>query len=154
MILLSRIFTYNISDSIPKGFYFLSPKTKNIKKEDIVVIPIDRLDKEIQNMIFDRGYLSRFTKYLINEVEGTYNDDVYLKANELHISGESFEIKTHDKFKRSLPVLNNEDFTLKEDEFITLGIKENSFDSRYFGKIKMSKWLRYWSKMNFKIILG
>ncbi|WP_281168354.1 S26 family signal peptidase [Psychrilyobacter atlanticus] len=145
VILLSRFFTYNISDSIPKGFYFLSPKAQNIEKEDIVVIPIDRLDKEIQNIIFERGYLPRFTKYLIKEVKGTYNDDVYLKADELHISGEQFKVQTYDTLKRPLPVLNNDDFTLKEDEFLTLGVKENSFDSRYFGKIKKDQ-IKYMAK--------
>ncbi|MCS5420268.1 S26 family signal peptidase [Psychrilyobacter sp. S5] len=137
--MLSRFFTYNISDSMPKGFYYLSVKTESIKKGDVVVIPIDRLNKEMQDMIFDRGYLPKFTKYLIKEVKGTHEDDIFLEVNELHISGEKFKIRKYDILKRSLPVLNNEDFILKKDEFITLGIKENSFDSRYFGKIKKNQ---------------
>jgi len=139
IVLLSRFFTYNISDSMPKGFYYLSTKTESIKKGDVVVIPIDRLNKEIQNMIFDRGYLPKFTKYLIKEVKGTHEDDIFLKGNELHISGENFKIRKYDILKRSLPILKRESFILKKDEFITLGIKENSFDSRYFGKIKKNQ---------------
>jgi len=145
IVLLSRFFTYNISDSMPKGFYYLSINTESIKKGDVIVIPIDRLDKEIQDMIFDRGYLPKFTRYLIKEVKGTYKDDIFLKTNELYISGENFNIRKYDTLKRSLPVLTNEDFILNKDEFITLGIKENSFDSRYFGKIKKNQ-IKYIAK--------
>lgn len=145
VVLLARFFTYNISESMPKGFYYLSTKTQSIKKGDVVVIPIDRLDKEIQDMIFERGYLPKFTKYLIKEVKGTHEDEISLKVNELHISNESFKIRKYDTFKRPLPVLNKEKFILKKDEFITLGIKENSFDSRYFGKIKKNQ-IKYIAK--------
>lgn len=150
VVLLSRFFTYNLSDSMPKGFYYLSAKTENIKKGDVVAIPIDRLDKEIQNMIFDRGYLPKFTKYLIKEVKGTDEDDIFLEGNELHISGENFKIRKYDSLKKSLPVLNNQDFILKKDEFITLGIKGNSFDSRYFGKIKKNQIKYIATKINLR----
>lgn len=126
----------NPSKSLPRGLYRLYPPT-NIKKGDIVVFEIS---EDLQNYMKQRGYILNNVTTLMKKVAAFSDDTVEIKNQEIFINNISWgKIYEFDSKDRPLRKLESENLILKEDEFLALSTIDKSFDSRYFGTIKMSK---------------
>lgn len=127
----------NISESMPKGLYFLS----DIKKEELKVgdIILFTCPSNIEKYVYGRKYLPKRIPLLkrIAGVKGTifFMNDGYFYINNKKVA----RIKSHDKQLLELPVFYTQEIQeVQENYFIVLGDHENSFDSRYFGEISLN----------------
>lgn len=129
----------NISSSVPKGLYKLK-KINELEKGKIVYLEIPDNAKSI---IWEREYLPKHINHLVKYIKGVPGDFIQVRENKLFINNEYIgSIKKSDKQGNKLESVLPKNYTLKEDEYILLGIDDNSYDSRYFGIIKREKILK------------
>ena len=131
-------YVFNISESLPIGIY-QKLEDKNFQKGDLVILDIP---KERMDFMISRGYIDgNMLKTMLKRIEG--------------VEGETFKVLSIDELKkflvkenkilgsisnfdsrgRQLPQIKSP-LILNKDEFFVMGESDNSFDSRYFGKIK------------------
>ena len=138
----------NPSQSLPRGIYKLYPPT-DIKKGDIVVFEIS---EDLQNYMKQRGYILSNVTTLMKKVAAFSDDTIEIKNQEIFINNISWgKIYEFDSKYRPLRKLESENLIVKKDEFFALSAVNKSFDSRYFGAIKVSKivakskiFLKFW----------
>ena len=129
-------FTVNISDSLPKGVYWLT-KAKGIKKGDIVLFNVP---ENAEKYIHGRKYLKKDVKKLLKKVAATEKDNIMRIDDKLYINREFHSyIKNKDSKGRELPYLSSDSLQPMTGELLVLGTHPSSFDSRYFGVIKKSE---------------
>lgn len=131
----------NISSSLPYGAYYLQDKQDNITKGDIILFC---LDEENSKLIKDANILA-FGSCPYNlapigkKVIATSYDKVQIDDNYVAING-----NIENKSKRLKLKLKNYpkatfNRALKKGEYIVLSNHEDSFDSRYFGVVKIEQ---------------
>ena len=151
-------YVFNISESLPIGIY-QKLEDKNFQKGDLVVLDIP---KERMDFMISRGYIDgNMLKTMLKRIEGVEGEtfkvltveelkgSLFSENNEfssIEISSlpKKFLIKENkilgsisnfDSRGRQLPQIKSP-LILNKDEFFVMGESDNSFDSRYFGKIK------------------
>ena len=151
-------YVFNISESLPIGIY-QKLEDKNFQKGDLVILDIP---KERMDFMISRGYIDgNMLKTMLKRIEGVEGEtfkvltveelkgSLFSENNEfssIEISSlpKKFLIKENkilgsisnfDSRGRQLPQMENP-LILNKDEFFVMGESDNSFDSRYFGKIK------------------
>ena len=151
-------YVFNISESLPIGIY-QKLEDKNFQKGDLVILDIP---KERMDFMIWRGYIDgNMLKTMLKRIEGVEGEtfkvltveelkgSLFSENNEfssIEISSlpKKFLIKENkilgsisnfDSRGRQLPQIKSP-LILNKDEFFVMGESDNSFDSRYFGKIK------------------
>ena len=151
-------YVFNISESLPIGIY-QKLEDKNFQKGDLVILDIP---KERMDFMISRGYIDgNMLKTMLKRIEGVEGEtfkvltveelkgSLFSENNEfssIEISSlpKKFLIKENkilgsisnfDSYGRQLPQIESP-LILNKDEFFVMGESDNSFDSRYFGKIK------------------
>ena len=151
-------YVFNISESLPIGIY-QKLEDKNFQKGDLVILDIP---KERMDFMISRGYIDgNMLKTMLKRIEGVEGEtfkvltveelkgSLFSENNEfssIEISSlpKKFLIKENkilgsisnfDSHGRQLPQIKSP-LILNKDEFFVMGESDNSFDSRYFGKIK------------------
>lgn len=151
-------YIFNISKSLPIGIY-QKLEDKNFQKGDLVVLDIP---KERMDFMISRGYIDgNMLKTMLKRIEGVegetfkvlsieelkssqFNENIEFSSIDIPKSSKKFLVKENkilgsisnfDSHGRELPQMENP-LILNKDEFFVMGESDNSFDSRYFGKIK------------------
>ena len=151
-------YIFNISKSLPIGIY-QKLENKNFQKGDLVVlnIPKERMDFMISRGYIDGNLLKTMLKRIegvegetfkvlsINELKNSQlNKNIEFSSIDIPKSSKKFLVKENkilgsisnfDSRGRQLPQIKSP-LILNKDEFFVMGESDNSFDSRYFGKIK------------------
>ena len=151
-------YVFNISKSLPVGIY-QKLENKNFQKGDLVVLNIP---KERMDFMISRGYIDgNLLKTMLKRIEGVegetfkvlsieelkssqFNENIEFSSIDIPKSSKKFLVKENkilgsisnfDRHGRQIPQMENP-LILNKDEFFVMGESDNSFDSRYFGKIK------------------
>ena len=151
-------YIFNISKSLPIGIY-QKLEDKNFQKGDLVVLDIP---KERMDFMILRGYLDgKMLKTMLKKIEGVegetfkvltveelkssqFSENIEFSSIDIPKSSKKFLVKENkilgsisnfDSYGRQLPQIESP-LILNKDEFFVMGESDNSFDSRYFGKIK------------------
>ena len=151
-------YIFNISKSLPIGIY-QKLEDKNFQKGDLVVLDIP---KERMDFMILRGYIDgKMLKTMLKKIEGVegetfkvltveelkssqFSDNIEFSSIDIPKSSKKFLVKENkilgsisnfDSYGRQLPQIESP-LILNKDEFFVMGESDNSFDSRYFGKIK------------------
>ena len=134
-------YIFNISKSLPIGIY-QKLEDKNFQKGDLVVldIPKETMLKRIEGVEGET-----FKVLSIEELKSSqFNENIEFSSIDIPKSSKKFLVKENkilgsisnfDSHGRQLPQMENP-LILNKDEFFVMGESDNSFDSRYFGKIK------------------
>ena len=108
---------FNRTASMPIGLY----------------VKISKIRPELNDIIIFK--LSGKKGYFIKRIVGTEGDDVCIDfENTLWVNGLAVAQKNTEKYPEEIPY-QSICRQLKEDEFLTLGEHQDSYDSRYFGPI-------------------
>lgn len=151
-------YVFNISKSLPVGIY-QKLENKNFQKGDLVVLNIP---KERMDFMISRGYIDgNLLKTMLKRIEGVegetfkvlsseelktsqLSENIEFSSIDVSKSSKKFLVKENkilgsisnfDSHGRKLPQIKSP-LILNKDEFFVMGESDNSFDSRYFGKIK------------------
>ena len=151
-------YVFNISESLPIGIY-QKLEDKNFQKGDLVILDIP---KERMDFMISRGYIDgNMLKTMLKRIEGVegetfkvlsidelknsqLNKNIEFSSIDIPKSSKKFLVKENkilgsisnfDSHGRQLPQIKSP-LILNKDEFFVMGESDNSFDSRYFGKIK------------------
>lgn len=135
----SGLFVYNVTPSLPLGYYILHDK-ENLKKGDMVKICPDSNNRAIQEAV-KREYIDRINGdcwalpllKVIYAKEGDFVSclDDYVLINNV----DRYKLVKFDSLNRLLPVCQI-DRRLEAGEYFVMTPALNSFDSRYFGVVK------------------
>lgn len=132
IIFIFTRFTYNVTNSLPKGVYFkkIFPK---YEKNNLVLFELNKKYLKYLENFPNKNKMRKI--YLMKRIAGVYGDKIEIKSGgEILING----IKKGKIFK--IKGLNEnmkgESYVLKKDEFFVMGDTPTSFDSRYFGILK------------------
>ena len=156
-------YVFNISKSLPIGIY-QKLEDKNFQKGDLVVLDIP---KERMDFMISRGYIDgNMLKTMLKRIEGVegetfkvlsieelkssqFNENIEFSSIDIPKSSKKFLVKENkilgsisnfDSRGRQLPQIKST-LILNKDEFSVMGESDNSFDSRYFRKIKKEELL-------------
>ena len=151
-------YIFNISKSLPIGIY-QKLEDKNFQKGDLVILDIP---KERMDFMISRGYIDgNMLKTMLKRIEGVegetfkvlsidelknsqLNKNIEFSSIDIPKSSKKLLVKENkilgsisnfDSRGRQLPQIKSP-LILNRDEFFVMGESDNSFDSRYFGKIK------------------
>ena len=151
-------YIFNISKSLPIKIY-QKLEDKNFQKGDLVVLDIP---KERMDFMILRGYIDgKMLKTMLKKIEGVegetfkvltveelkssqFSENIEFSSIDIPKSSKKFLVKENkilgsisnfDSYGRQLPQIESP-LILNKDEFFVMGESDNSFDSRYFGKIK------------------
>src|SRR5699024_1765808 len=128
--------TINYTNSIPKGLYFIQKGTASKGEYTLLT------KKELLDFATSRGYIAKGS-YIGKKVAATMGDTVVVSRRGVYINNikqPDSQPKDFDQAHRSMPN-NVGTYILNKNEVFLLGETTNSFDSRYFGKVK-SKYLK------------
>lgn len=132
---LSYKIMFQITPSLPKGVY----RIDRADRIDTGTLCVFAIPPEVYGMVKSRGWISEHLKYyLMKPVVAKQGDVVEVSAAGLFINGRYFgPVSRYDSQGLPLPRLYRK-YVLGSDEFFVATTYRNSFDSRYFGKIRRS----------------
>ncbi|MBA1184108.1 S26 family signal peptidase [Pseudomonas stutzeri] len=121
---------YNASDSVPVGWYRISP-ANSLASGDLVLV---RLPPEARSLAAQRGYLPANVP-LLKTVEALAPQQVCVQGSQVRIDGVVVARRMRwDRQSRALPAWQA-CRRLVGDELFLLSSNPASFDSRYFGPV-------------------
>lgn len=132
---------FNITTSLPVGFWKIDKNFKSIKKGDYVWFTPT---KQIADFGIERGYLQKIpecknnTFPLLKCVYGLPGDKYSFNNDQIYINNEPVEMlkrRVLDSKGRTMPVISNN--IVPKDQLFVLTIHPYSFDSRYYGTISI-----------------
>lgn len=124
---------WNVSDSVPTGFYWVSNRQPWIG-EIAVIAPPDW----VRLFASSRGYLPADV-WLLKPVFAVSGSVVCRLGRHVFVDGKLVaQAKNRDSQRRNLPIWTGCQ-TLKSDEIFVLATPKYSFDSRYFGPLSSSQ---------------
>lgn len=126
-------YVINVTPSLPRGIYKLE-KPKNLKIGDIVLFDIE---KDIKKIMADRGYIPNQNIKLLKTIGAFEYSNIEVKNNILYIDNQNYgKILEYDLEGRKL---NKIDIKVEKGYFLALTKKNLSYDSRYFGQVRLEK---------------
>ena len=117
-LILTKLFWFNISPSIPLGIY-REIKIDRINKGDIVVF---KMDENFEKYSSTKNILTA------KKIVATYKDKLEIQNNHLFVNGEDYG--------EYIKGIERADLKLSKDGYWVLSKEKYSLDSRYFGEIK------------------
>lgn len=122
----------NKSPSLPLGVYWVE-KTNQFQKGDILLL---NLPKSIKEIAVKRRYMPKQAQ-LMKPLVASYEDSVCVnRKGEFLINQKKFGQRLEtDSSGRKMPKMLSGCIRLQRDEIVVASLKENSFDSRYFGPL-------------------
>lgn len=130
---LSQKIMFQITPSLPKGIYRIdAPSHIDTGMLCVFSIPLN-----VHGMMRSRGWLPKNLRfYLMKPVVAKHGDIIEVSDKGLFVNGRYLgPVKHHDSQGLSLPHSYGK-CILKAGEFFVASTYPNSFDSRYFGKIR------------------
>ena len=129
-----KLIVYNHTNSISRGFYRLSyDRTSALKRGELIVFDVP---KPFRKMVIERHWLNE-NDTLTKPVAATDGDHVCTDNRSVRVKAASYgEVKSHDSKGRQLPWYHQCSSVKKDDIFVFIN-HSNSFDSRYYGPIKV-----------------
>ncbi len=135
VLIPKRKFIYiNNTDSLPLGLYVLSNEKIELGKYVVFSKP-DNLNKIQRNWILGNASF-------LKQISAIPGDTVCIQKNTVLINGkETGTVKTVDRNGEELPKILKNTFCrkLNKGEFWTATHHPNSFDSRYYGPVKIDQ---------------
>jgi conjugative transfer signal peptidase TraF len=130
---LSYKIMFQITPSLPKGAYWVD----RADRIDTGTLCVFSIPPEVYSMMKSRGWIPEHLRYyLMKPVAAKQGDVVEVSAAGLFINGRYFgPVSRYDSHGLPLPRLYRK-YVLGPDEFFVATTYRNSFDSRYFGKIR------------------
>jgi conjugative transfer signal peptidase TraF len=126
---------YNPSASAPLGWYHVSPAA-HIKVDDYVLVSLSLGPKRLAA---ERGYLPE-TVPLVKRVGAIADQFICVRGRSLWIDGElAATALTHDGQGRELPRWHDCRVLLTDELLLLSRDNSASFDSRYFGPIRIGQ---------------
>ncbi|WP_312931764.1 S26 family signal peptidase [Stutzerimonas nitrititolerans] len=123
---------YNASDSVPVGWYRISP-ANSLAPGDLVLV---HLPPEVRSLAAQRGYLPANVP-LLKTVAAMASQQVCVVSNQVRIDGVVVARRLKwDLQDRALPAWQA-CRSLVGDELLLLSSAPASFDSRYFGPVSV-----------------
>lgn len=134
LFLFTSFFFIQLTESLPKGIY-VRELFANIERGSLVVV---NPSEKIYALPLKRGWIQSPTKLLkqVTAIEG----DTIITSEDGHIFINNRLVASITKVDRqglSLPVLKLKKYKLKKDEIWVMNEYSRSWDSRYFGPIKI-----------------
>ena len=124
---------WNASKSVPIGWYWIEHRQPKLHQ-----IAVVKLDGWSQLYAAERGYLPEKV-WLLKPVAAEFPSVFCRFGNYVFIDGKLVaKAKKFDRQLRNLPRWKG-CLTLKPDELFVIAGPKNSFDSRYFGPIKLNQ---------------
>lgn len=133
---LPKLFTINVSASMPLGIYLLEAP-EDINRGDIIVF---EADDDVMSIAYERGWMKpgmHFLKYVY-----AVGGDVYsIKNGRYIVNGvDKGAVQKYDSESRTLPSFLHEGDYVVPDGYILTGTPAmNSFDSRYYGPVPINR---------------
>jgi len=122
---------YNASDSVPVGWYRISPAT-SLAPGDLVLV---HLPPEVRSLAAQRGYLPANVP-LLKTVAAMAPQQVCVKGNQVRIDGDLVAKRLRwDRKGRALPAWRGCRRLVGDELFLLSTANPESFDSRYFGPV-------------------
>ncbi|WPC06215.1 S26 family signal peptidase [Pseudomonas benzenivorans] len=122
---------YNASDSVPVGWYRISP-ADSLAPGDLVLV---RLPPDVRSLAAQRGYLPANVP-LLKTVAAMAPQRVCVQASQVRINGELVARRLKwDLQGRALPAWQACRRLVSDELFLLSSSNLASFDSRYFGPI-------------------
>lgn len=144
LLLVAMGFKINMTDSIPIGLYRITD-IKNLKNAFVIFCPED---KPVFQQARDRGYIDSGLcpggyGYLMKKVVAIKGDNISVTDEGVLVNHQLIPFSkpiSADGLKRPLPQWRTRDYQLKKDEILTMTSQsEWSFDTRYFGPVRLSQ---------------
>ena len=121
---------WNVSNSVPRGLYWVTDETPFHGDIAVVRLPFHVRKQASELKILPMNVL------LLKPVAALQDDEICRLGDVVLINKEAVSVALkHDQQGQKLPQWQG-CFTLKRDEFFLLSDHQNSFDGRYFGTIK------------------
>ena len=133
---LSAFFVFNISPSMPQGVYRIYEVPAKLEIGNIVLFDVPR---NVKNMAKARGWIPKNLKYhLMKYIMAMEGDQITICKDGLFINGApAGKVNRFDSQGKPLPVTFGK-YQVKPGELFVTSPYESSFDSRYFGPVKIS----------------
>ena len=126
-------YVINVTPSLPLGIYRLK-KPDNLKTGDVVLFD---LNVDIKERMAERGYIPDKKTKLLKTIGAFENNKIEIIDNFLYVDDENYgEILTYDLSGSKLPQI---EIKVEKGYFLALTKQNLSFDSRYFGQIKLER---------------
>lgn len=124
---------YNASDSVPVGWYRISP-ANTLAPGDLVLV---HLPPEVKSLAAQRGYLPANVP-LLKAVAATAPQRVCVQGSQVRIDGVVVARRMRwDRQGRALPTWQACRRLVSDELFLLSGNNPASFDSRYFGPVSV-----------------
>lgn len=124
---------YNASDSVPVGWYRISP-ADSLASGDLVLV---RLPSEVRSLAAQRGYLPANVP-LLKTVAAKAPQRVCVQGSQVRIDGELVVRRLRwDRQGRALPTWQACRHLVGNELFLLSSSNPASFDSRYFGPVSV-----------------
>lgn len=140
-------FSLNITKSMPRGLYRLSENFDPYNLQGKIISFCPDQDKPIIKIAAERKYLKTSglcpenIKLVLKIVVGIPGDHIRTGTN-VAINGELIpfsNIRETDSMGRKMPGITPRNIILGRDEYWVMAPGINSFDSRYFGSIRLNQ---------------
>ncbi len=126
-------YVINVTPSLPRGIYRLE-KPENLKQGDIILFDID---EDIKEMMAERKYIPNKKTKLLKTIGAFENNKIQILDEVLYIDMKNYgRILTCDMEGRKLPEI---EIKVEKGYFLALTNKNLSYDSRYFGQVRLEK---------------
>lgn len=124
---------YNASDSVPVGWYLISP-ANSLAPGDLVLV---HLPMEVRSLAAQRGYLPANVP-LLKSVAAVAPQRVCVQGNQVRIDGDLVAKRLRwDRQGHALPAWQACRHLLGNELFLLSSSNPESFDSRYFGPVSV-----------------
>ena len=139
LIFMKRVFIYNPSISLIKGYYFTYPIVAKV--HDIVLLCVwDASHTHVMHQLglpYKSGECPQKTPYLLKQIVATEGDEVSVDEEGVKINNHLYKNSRVVQNLRQINLLpiGFGSFKLKHNEYFVLGVTPYSYDSRYFGVI-------------------